>query len=108
MGNEWTRLTPENAGRGGTEARYRPLEDDSLYSHHLVAGCQELMLTNPEALAFARELSEVEAVEKVLSEVWERRATVDDLGCGYGVRLDAALCDQVRAALANLKGAGDG
>lgn len=35
----------------------------------------------------------------LLRDIWERRASVDELGRGYDVHLDSALCERIRRAL---------
>jgi hypothetical protein len=38
-------------------------------------------------------------LEAILREVWDRRASVDELGRGYDVHLDGDLCARIRRAL---------
>lgn len=111
MPNEWTQLSPEtkvlsfvrltkHTGLGYYIAEglsdAKPLHPCSSDRPHL--------LSRHEALAFARGLPEVEALERAAQEA-------------ASYMLDADLCDAdkewalgdvLRAALANLKGAGDG
>jgi hypothetical protein len=61
-------LTPEDKLRPDEDTVCYQHDSNNQFPHHLVVECNDMMLTSAEALAFARQLPEVQALVQDLQE----------------------------------------
>jgi hypothetical protein len=67
--SEWMQLTPEDKLRPDEDTVCYQHDSNNQFPHHLVVECNDMMLTSAEALAFARQLPEVQALVEAIGRI---------------------------------------